>query len=120
MKFHHVPLGSRFTLDGDLYIKTSPLVGELESNGKQRLIRRAAMVEVDERTASTPLPDETPCISAHQAHTLFDEFYRQCLDCLSSAREHLEPDQAGSMEKQLQQARQEFFRQLASGRVPDS
>jgi hypothetical protein len=46
MRFPQVPIGQRFSYQGQLYSKTGPLTASEEGSGAQRMIPRAAEVEL--------------------------------------------------------------------------
>lgn len=56
MKFHQLPVGARFRLDNELYIKTSPLVASHLESDRERLIRRSALVMPEDMGESAAPP----------------------------------------------------------------
>ena len=100
MKFPHLPVGSRFELDGVQYVKTGPLTASEVEGGGQRLIKRSAVVMPLEpqapggkppEAATDPLPREK-VDEALQA-------YQQQMDALFEAGGN-----AAYMREQLHQA----------------
>ncbi len=56
MRFPQVPIGQRFRYQGQLYSKTGPLTASEEGSGAQRMIARAAEVELID-TLGKPLKE---------------------------------------------------------------
>jgi len=85
MKFHQLPVGTRFRLDGDWYLKCTPLVATRETDRQDRLIRRSARVETTPVAGTEPPAERTspPFMAALEA------YHRTCSDCLERARGHL-------------------------------
>lgn len=95
MKFHQVPVGSSFRLDGEWYVKSTPLIGTQPHSGQDRLIRRSAVVELaggpGDDAEPSPSPSPSPPERAALAAALAD--YRQhCDRCLDRVAEGL-PEQ---------------------------
>jgi hypothetical protein len=92
MKFHQLPVGSRFRLDGEWYVKSTPLIGTQPHSGQDRLIRRSAVVELAEGPGgdaepSPPQPPERALLAAALA-----DYRQHCDRCLDRVAERL-PEQ---------------------------
>lgn len=66
MKFHQIPIGTRFEFEGVVYVKSSALTANRIDSGAQRVIPRSAAlrpiegdpvaIDAEEMTRSIPLP----------------------------------------------------------------
>jgi hypothetical protein len=80
MKFHQVPVGSRFRLDGEWYVKSTPLIGTQPHGGQDRLIRRSAVVELAEGPAEPPPPQPLERAALVAALAAYRQHCDRCLD----------------------------------------
>jgi hypothetical protein len=115
MKFNLLAVGQRFELDGETYIKISPLVAEQQKNGQRKLIRKAADVTpTDETRAAQPAP-RTDAISAQRLVQALDVYEAALSAQLQEAVMDTLDDQ--TWRQALAQARRIFLQQLE---LPDN
>ena len=69
MKIHQIPLGARFEYQGEVYVKTAPMMARSDA-GVQRLVPRYAVLTLLEAEAKAP--------SGQSLRQDFDTFYQVC------------------------------------------
>ncbi len=75
MKIHQLPMGARFTYEGEEYVKTGPLLAA--GKGGQRLIPKYAVLAVAD--AVPPAPAMPPAaVSREAVLAAFDAFSARC------------------------------------------
>jgi hypothetical protein len=108
MKFCDIPVGSQFRYQGEVYVKTAPLVARNEASGEQKFFRRASMVQSrSDSILSGPVDAQKqfPYTRIHQAMDEFcEEFRRDISD--------LETIQPIDIEKILARGRGDFLRKF--------
>lgn len=57
MKFLQIPLGQRFVLQGEVYLKVGPLTARRERDGADRLIPRSALVAPSQAGVTVAVPE---------------------------------------------------------------
>jgi hypothetical protein len=116
MKFHQLPVGSRFELDDRVYVKVTALVAQDEADGRQQLVRRSATVRlVEGATASRSEP--RPLARAEVSERL-DEFYARCVQCVDDLAADAQPGRAAAVRSRLAAARDEFVAGLGLQTAP--
>ena len=113
MKFSQVPVGSRFELDGEAYVKSGPMVATHEATGKQRFIGRYAEVAIPGAAApaapaSSPAAPDTQSVDA-----AFAVFYDRCLRIIAQLETSLDPQTVAAARAELEAARAQFAATLA-------
>ncbi len=103
MKFHLLPVGGRFRLDGDMYVKSTPLVATHLDSGRDRLIRRSAVVEPAD-AAPDPAPPDRMALDAGALERALSDYHGRCRDCLQAVRAGLPPERGKELERQLESA----------------
>ncbi len=112
MKFHLLPLGARFTLDGERYVKATPLVGEHLVSGQQRLIRRSADVApLDSEASAAPSPRRAE-LPAQAVAAALAQFHGQVAGALDRARPQLGPELAQQLSLALEKAAADCLKTL--------
>ena len=99
MKFHLLPVGSRFRLDGKLYVKSSPLLATCLDSQQDKLIRRSAVVDPEQAGLN---PETTQNTRPQEA--ALASYQRNCLSCLEQVKEHLPKSTAAALEQRLNNA----------------
>lgn len=112
MKFVDLPMGQQFELEGEVYVRTGPLVASHAGSGKQRFMARYMVVRpTGEVAAETPrVPD---MLSSETVNMAFEVFHGHCLSLLDQLEAELTPDRLGAIRMQLDQARRDFLDTLA-------
>ena len=120
MRFHQLRHGARFAFRGTVYRKISPLKGEIEQDGIQKLVPRSAEVTlVDEsgQAVSGELPERL------HSQQLEVELTRFLADC-SLAAQRLDPPltqaQQTEFERAIDAAGADLRTRLALGNHGDS
>ncbi|MEJ2344020.1 MAG: hypothetical protein P8076_05060 [Gammaproteobacteria bacterium] len=106
MKFHQLPVGSRFELDGRIYVKVTPLIAQHEADGRQQLVRRSASVRLAQGAAALraqprPLPPA-------EVRERLDAFYARCLQCIDELAADAQPGRGAEVRRRLAEARDEL------------
>lgn len=83
MKFHELPIGQQFELDGEVYLKSGPLVASHAQTGKQKFMARSAMVGLLGQALPTAQEQPQRLISADTAIAAFEEYYQRSLQLLA-------------------------------------
>lgn len=113
MKFMDLAMGQQFELDGEMYVRTGPLVASHAESGKQRFMARYVMVK-----PSGVAPSEAPCkphmLSTDTVHVAFKVFHDHCLNLLADLETDLPPDRLDIIRAQLDQARLSFLHTLSA------
>lgn len=106
MKFHLLPIGTRFRHDGRLFTKNAPLAA-IDEQGNQRMIPRSAAVEIVEATAApatdTPLTDLVAAA---------EEYHRQCLELFGQVVDGQDPAIASQLRSALASAHDDFLKRI--------
>lgn len=118
MKFHQVPIGGRFLLDGEVHVKTTALIGVIEASGKQCLIRRSAEVQSVETAPSSTASQEEALIPSRRARVLLEAYHRHCLECLANFEPLVEGRRLEHMEQDLTRLLRELTDRLESDDTP--
>ncbi|MBZ0104811.1 MAG: hypothetical protein K8H84_04185 [Sulfuricella denitrificans] len=108
MKFMDLALGQKFELEGEIYVRTGPLVASHAENSKQRFMARyVSVTPLGESTSASPQPANT--LSSGKVNIAFENYHAQCLGALEQLDAELPPDRLGALRKQIEQARQTFL-----------
>lgn len=116
MKFHQLPVGSRFELDGRVFVKVTTLVAQGEADGRQQLVRRSASVQLVE-DAAAPRSEPRPLAPAEVSER-FDQFCARCLQCIDELTADAQPGRAAEVRRRLAAARDEFIADLGLHTAP--
>lgn len=83
MKIHQLPMGARFTYEGEEYVKTGPLLAA--GKGGQRLIPKYALLKAEGAHAPSVPPAAAPDRQAVLA--AFDAFCATCAPLIPTDRQ---------------------------------
>lgn len=112
MKFVDLAMGQQFELDGEVYVRSGPLVASHGESGRPRFMARYTVVKpLNAETAEAPRKPDM-CSSDH-VNQAFEIFYRQCQDLLGQLEAELPPDRLSRIRAQLAQGRRAFLETLA-------
>jgi hypothetical protein len=115
MKFHQLPVGSRFSYQGETLIKTSPLVASFAATGQQKFMPRSAEVSplpADAAADPVTAPTPQPLLDSGEVGMAFEDFYRICrdnLDRLAGRAEGVSPEEVRA---ELERARARLLHRL--------
>lgn len=113
MKFHLLPLGSRFELEGETYIKISPLVSERADGGQRRMIRRAAEVAVEPPQSPVDIRGgKSQEIPRDRLEQELGAFRSELLAGLQQLQPLLSPETVRLYEQMLEQAHTHLLQRL--------
>jgi hypothetical protein len=76
MKFQQLPIGARFELDGQVYVKTGPIAAAGESGAPRMIPRHAVLRPLDGMPPAPPPPSRK--LDEHRVLAAFAAF---CTDC---------------------------------------
>ncbi len=77
MKIHQLPIGARFELEGDEYVKTGPLVGTRSQDGRQRLIPRHVVLKPLDAVVAAPAT-KSATLARADVLAAFEAFAAEC------------------------------------------
>lgn len=107
MKFHLLPVGTRFRYDNRLFTKNAPLTAT-DEQGNQRMIPRSTNVE--------PVQEAPPAGVRHPVRDRLvaaaEKYHRICSEQLTQLAESADPARASQVEAALEAAREDFLRNL--------
>jgi hypothetical protein len=111
MRFAQVPIGTRFEFEGELYLKTGPLIAHREPAGKPRMIPRFAEVQLlGEAAALTPV-----ATSAATAQDVLANYHADCLRVLEQLAARLDVAALRAARDELEAAHRKAQAQLTPG-----
>ncbi|PWB58352.1 MAG: hypothetical protein C3F18_02720 [Nitrosomonadales bacterium] len=108
MKFVDLAMGQQFELEGEVYVRTGPLVASHAGSGKQRFMARYMMVRPT-GVAPAEGPRKPDLLSSDAVNSAFEIYHGHCLGILGQLRPELPPDRLSSILTQLDLARQAFL-----------
>jgi len=112
MKFLEIKIGDTFTLEGEAYLKISPLIARHLQTDKQRLFKRADIVSHHSSTGTAnSLPQENQ-ITSETVSAAFDEFYSICTSLITGLEKQPQDFETTSGAQVLEQAKRRFLMSL--------
>lgn len=111
MKFMDLDMGQQFELEGEIFVRTGPLVAVHAESGKQRFMARYLVVKPS-GAAPNAAPRKPDMLSSDTVNKAFEIFHTQCQDILLQLEATLQPDRVNMIRAQLKQARQDFLEAL--------
>ena len=112
MKFGELKIGAVFILDGEKYVKTSPMIGLCEKTGAQKFMRRSIEVDVSDSTATAKSAVKKRSLSHSEVLEAFSGFYAQCERCLQQLVPQANKQLVHSVQEQLEEAKQRFLEKI--------
>jgi hypothetical protein len=116
VKFHEISIGQRFNFEGDVYVKTGPVMASCERDGSRRLMRRSSQVTLsgDETGAeSAETSTSAEALTRERVLTAFEAFSGLCHRCLEDMVEACDQRAVEEARRALQRARNEFIAALS-------
>lgn len=108
MKFMDLAMGQQFELEGEIYVRTGPLVASHAENNKQRFMARYVMVKpVGEAMHAAPCTPDT--LSSDKVSKAFENHHAQCLSVLAQLDAELPQERLAVLRRQIEQARFAFL-----------
>jgi hypothetical protein len=72
MKFQHLPLGTRFVYQGDIFTKISPLVASVDGGGQRMIPRYASLSPVDGMEITAPAKPQSNLVEIERVWLALD------------------------------------------------
>lgn len=111
MKFYLLPIGETFDYQGEQYIKSTPLVANNISSGKDRLIPRSADVSPQNgQIEPLHLQTDEKTVKLTEVTNAFEQFFQHCQQSIKA----LPADTAADVVENMEMARQAFIETLSS------
>ena len=104
MKFSQLAVGQRFRLDAEAYVKTGPLTANHQANGTQRLVARAARVELMEDPVAAGSVRAQELLRLELAAETFAAYHAQCLELLEELAPQLDDSALGAARERAEEA----------------
>ena len=107
MKFKLLSVGQKFKYEGEVYVKTSPIIASNVETSHNKMIPAYAMVTVLDGTGEEQQSKTKESVNAKDVLEAFNTFYEACIKTLE-ANDVLVP----VIKDELDKARDEFTRHL--------
>ena len=107
MKFKLLSIGQKFEYEGDIYVKTSPLIASNIKTSHNKMIPRYASLILLDDTGTDKQKIKKESVDAKDTLKAFNIFYAQCIETLEK-HNALVPD----IKNKLDKARDEFTKKL--------
>ena len=78
MKFHDLSIGQRFELDGEAYVKTSPVLAGKADGGGTRFMARYVMVKLLDGEAPRAKVAQEKMLRAEAVLAAFEAYHARC------------------------------------------
>lgn len=107
MKFKLLSIGQKFEYDGEVYVKTSPLIASNVETGHNKMIPRYATLTLLDNTGTQEQQTRDVPIDAQEILNAFNTFYEKCIGILED-KNVLVP----LIKDEIDKARDEFTQHL--------
>jgi len=81
MKFKLLSVGQKFKYEGEVYLKTSPIIASNVETGHNKMIPAYAVLQLQEQSVAENEITKKDNLSSEQVIKAFNEFYASCV-CL--------------------------------------
>lgn len=115
VKFHEIPIGQRFSFEGEVYAKTGPVMAVCERDGARRLMRRSAEVTLAAADSAAPGHERSASdapLTRAQVLLAFERFSRLCNRCLQAMAADCDAQKLEQVRRALRQGQREFVAAL--------
>jgi hypothetical protein len=85
MKFHDLAIGQRFELDGEAYVKTSPVLAGKADGGGTRFMARYVMVKLLDGEAPRAKVAQEKMLRAEAVLAAFEAYHARCRELVEEA-----------------------------------
>jgi len=82
MKFKLLGIGQKFEYQGELYVKTSPLIASNMETGHNKMIPAYAALTLQEQSVSEEAVAQKDTLNSEQVIEAFNDFYVNCVDLI--------------------------------------
>ncbi len=107
MKFKLLSIGQKFEYEGDVYVKTSPLVASNIETSHNKMIPRYATLKLLDQEGIKEQQVKQASINTQEVLDAFNTFYESCIETLES-KDMLMP----LIKDELDKAKDEFIKRL--------
>ena len=82
MKFKLLSIGQKFEYDGEVYVKTSPLIASNVETGHNKMIPRYATLTLLDESGTQKQKIKKDAVNAQEILNAFNIFYEKCIGIL--------------------------------------
>jgi len=82
MKFKLLSIGQKFEYQGELYVKTSPLIASNMETGHNKMIPAYAALTLQDQSVSEKEVAQKEALNSEQVIEAFNDFYVSCIDLI--------------------------------------
>jgi len=107
MKFKLLSIGQKFEYEGEIYVKTSPLIASNVKTSHNKMIPRYAALKLLDQAGIKEQKVKNESIDPQDILTAFNIFYETCIETLESKKVLLP-----IIKDELDKARDEFIKNL--------
>ena len=107
MKFKLLSIGQKFEYDGEVYVKTSPVVASNVKTSENKMIPRYATLTLLDEAGTQKQKIKKDSVNAQEILNAFNHFYEKCIATLED-NDVLVP----LIKDEIDKARDEFTRHL--------
>jgi len=106
-------MGQQFELEGEVYVRTGPLVASHAGNGKQRFMARYVVVKPVSVVEAGTLVQGARMVSSDAVSTTFETFHGRSLAALGQLEADLPAERLNAVYAEIAKARRGFLDTLA-------
>lgn len=107
MKFKLLSVGQKFEYEGEIYVKTSPLIASNIKTSHNKMIPRYASLKILDETGTKEQQTKKDTVEAAEILNAFNTFYETCINTLEG-NDILIPE----IKDELDKARDQFMQHL--------
>ena len=115
MKFHDLPLGARFELEGAVYVKSGPMLANKEGSGESRFMARYKMVTPLDGATAKPKAARGRLLKEEAVLAAFEGFHGHCREALAGLEGELSAERLAGLLAGVEEARARFIEVLGQG-----
>ena len=107
MKFKLLSIGQKFEYEGEVYIKTSPLIANNIKTSHNKMIPRYAILKLLDDSGTSERQVNNQTVQAQEVIETFNVFYEQCITTLEKNKVLIP-----LIKDEIDKARDEFTRHI--------
>ncbi len=115
MKFHDLPLGARFELEGAVYVKSGPVLANKEGSGESRFMARYKVVTPLDGATAKPKAASGKMLKEEAVLAAFESFYGRCQEVLAGLGGELPAERLAALQAEMDGARAGLIKALSRG-----
>jgi hypothetical protein len=112
MKFQHLKIGQQFHYQGEIYLKTTPLIASHAETGVQKLIPRYAEIELLNATDSTTRQTTLQTPHPQQLRATLEQYHELCLLTIRDALPQVNHSTLQNLQAKLDTLHKQLLQQL--------